>query len=495
MLALIGFNSVPASVLADLEAEGRLPRLAAFRRAAAEVELSTPARAFPAGVFPTLWSGVPLRDHGIHYPFMWDATAQRVRYQSAFPFPTTLWDRVSRAGGRVLVVDPYESGPSTSATGLTISGWQFANRVVLRPGSSPRGARRAWERRLTPAPRGEEVFGEPSERGLRQLARILTAAPQRVADLVTAALPEISPDLLIADFPAIHLAGHQLLDPASVVPGIAPGSARDLRASLHRTIVEADTALGRIIDALPVGADVIVFSPLGMSADTSRGDVFGSMLEAVLCNTKLEHARAGGTWRLREAVPTSLRARVASALPDGLAVALAGRLELRGTDWSRTRAFAVPSDTSGLVRFNLRGREREGIVSPGDAAALAAEIEAGLASFTFEDGAPVVAAVDVVADRFGGGRGSQLLPDLVVHWSAVPARRGEVLHSPRFGTLRRDGSGSGRSGNHTSDAWALVSSASGRAMRRATGDVVDIAATAFSRFGLTSAGATLIEPP
>ncbi len=492
MLALIGFNSVSAAVLGELEAAGRLPRLAHLRRKSTEVTLATPARSFPAGVFPTLWSGIPLRDHGIHYPFMWDAAGQRVRYLDSFPSPTMLWDRISEAGGRVLVVDPYEGGPS-SAAGLTVSGWQFANRVVLRPSSCPSGAYREWQRRLTPAPRAEEVFGQPSEHTLRQLARTLVAGPRRVADLVTAALPEVSPDLLVADLPSVHLAGHQLWDPASVVPGIAPKSASELRNALDEIVIEADKALGRIIDALPAGADVIVFSPLGMDADTSRGDVLEPMLAAVLDNATLTGASIGGSWRLRAAVPTSLRARVASALPDSVAVALASRLELRGTDWSQTRAFAVPSDTSGLIRFNVNGRERDGIVAPGDTAALVAEIESGLSSFAFEDGSPVVAAIDVVADSFGGGEGSGLLPDLVVHWSSVPTRRGEVLHSPAFGTIRRDGAGSGRSGNHTADAWALVAATSGRA-QRSTGDVVDIAATALSRFGLTSAGATLIEP-
>lgn len=494
MLALIGLDATPPVLLDELESEGLVPRLTELRHSASAVELTTPASFFPAGAFPTLWSGVPLGEHGVHYPFMWDARAQRVRYVDAFPAPEMLWDRVSRAGGKVLVVDAYEAPPPVSADGLVISGWQFANRVVLRPGSWPRDARRQWQRRLGRARRAEEVFGEPDERSLRRLAATLVAGPRRAAALVVSALPEIRPDLLVVGLPAVHLAGHQLWDPASVVEGISPSSARELQGALREVIVEADAAVGRIVDALPPGSDIVVFSSLGMDVESSRTDALGAMLTAVLDGNVNGGGAASGSWRLRAAVPTSLRARVASALPDPVATSLAARLELRGVDWSRTRAFPVPSDTNGTIRCNVRGRERDGIVAPDDLPALVAEIRSGLGCFALDGGDPVVASVDIVADSFGGASASGLLPDLVVRWNERPARRGEVLHSPQFGSIRRHGVGSGRSGNHTDEAWALVLPAAGSGPKEGRCDLCDVAATALARFGLDSSGRTLIGP-
>lgn len=493
MLALIGIDSVPLDVLARLEAAGRMPRLTELRQSAHHVKLASPGAYFPAGVFPTLWSGSPLSTHGIHYPFMWDAPSQRVKFVDAFPFPPLVWDRASEAGGRVLVVDPYEAPATSGANGLVISGWQFANRVVLRPAAHPSGSRKHWERRFGPTSRAEEVFGEPDERSLRALAKTLVAGPGRAADLVVAALPEVRPDLMVVSLPSVHLAGHQLLDPAAVVQGIAPSSASALQAALDGVIVQADQALGRIVDALPPGADLVVFSPLGMGADTSRPDILGLMLAAILDGAALGEGGAGGSWGIRSALPTQLRARVASVIPDRVATEIASRLEFRGTDWSRTRAFSLPSDTSGLVRLNLRGRERAGIVAPEHASALIAEIRAGLADFTFDDGAPLVSEVAVVADSFGTGEQAHLLPDLVVRWSDRPACRGEIVHSSRFGTIRRDGPGSGRSGNHTDDAWALVMPGAGRLVERDRSDICDLAATALARFGLPTTGHVLVE--
>ena len=126
-------------------------------------------------------------------------------------------------------------------------------------------------------------------------------------------------------------------------------------------------------------------------------------------------------------------------------------------DWSATRAFAHPAENQGYVRLNLRGRERDGIVDPADADALLDEIADGVRSFRHLDGSPAVASVERVADRFGSGDRAHLLPDLLVRWVDTPATALDGLRSERFGTVRRHGVGSGRSGNHTEgDAWALV---------------------------------------
>jgi hypothetical protein len=64
------------------------------------------------------------------------------------------------------------------------------------------------------------------------------------------------------------------------------------------------------------------------------------------------------------------------------------------------------------------------------------------------------------------------------------------LVSPRFGVVRRQGSGSGRSGNHTpGDAWALVvpgDSAHAEPSRPAR--LVDVAATVLSLAGADAEG-------
>ena len=70
-------------------------------------------------------------------------------------------------------------------------------------------------------------------------------------------------------------------------------------------------------------------------------------------------------------------------------------------DWSRTRAYAMGL---GQIYFNLRGRESQGIVSPGaEAKALADELSGKLLTMTDpDDGAPIIRAVYKRDDIYSG---------------------------------------------------------------------------------------------
>jgi predicted AlkP superfamily phosphohydrolase/phosphomutase len=70
-------------------------------------------------------------------------------------------------------------------------------------------------------------------------------------------------------------------------------------------------------------------------------------------------------------------------------------------DWSKTRAYAMGI---GQIYFNLRGRESQGIVSPGaEASTLAGELSAKLLTMTDpDDGAPIVRAVYKRDDIYSG---------------------------------------------------------------------------------------------
>src|SRR5581483_11671108 len=248
--------------------------------------------------------------------------------------------------------------------------------------------------------------------------------------------------------------------------------------------------------------DLIVFSPTGMGPNTSRADLLPDMLDAVL-RDGARPPRAGGAapgatmWALRSRIPADWRALAARALPDRAAADLVTRLVVRA-DWSRTRAVALPGENKGYIRLNLRGRERDGIVDPAAADGLLDAIIQGLLTFRDPDGSPVISAVARTRDLAGGQPYADRLPDLVVFWGDGSAANLDRVVSPRFGAVRRRGIGSGRSGNHTDDAWAIV--LPGRARLCALGRparVTDIGATACHLLGADMSGlsgAPLLEP-
>jgi len=465
MICVLQFDAASVAVVDRMLADGRLPTLAGLIERGRRIELTTPADHFAAGAFYTLYSGVELGDHGLFYPFQWDARSQRARYATAFEAPPAIWEHLARAGRRTLAIDPYESRPPRDWSGTYVCGWGFTDRVVLPRWSLPRDASRRLARRYGRGPHATEIFGRPTSRELLALREKLVAAPARVADAATALLKRDHYDLAWLTFSAAHLAGHQFWDLSQLADEPDGGARALLSDALEAVYSAVDDAFARVLDALPDDTDVIVTSAVGMDVNSSRADLLPEMLQGVLSGKGRSRngtdngnggARAGAIWRLRAAIPAGARGAIAQALPDRAALELTARLELRGIDWSQTAAFAHPADNQGYVRLNLRGRERDGIVDPGEAEELLAQITTGLRTFRDPDGEPAVAGVDRVAARHPGERLDQL-PDLVVQWSPRPATTLPGVESPEFGAVLRHGSGSGRSGNHTAgDAWAIV---------------------------------------
>ncbi|HEV2727616.1 MAG TPA: hypothetical protein VGV34_04930, partial [Solirubrobacterales bacterium] len=298
-------------------------------------------------------------------------------------------------------------------------------------------------------------------------------------------------------FAAPHLAGHRLWEVPPYLDDDVPATERErLDGALAEVYEEVDRQLGRVLEALPDDCDVIACSVLGMDVNTSRADLLPGMLTAVLTDTgasrgsfvaqeetkeprSAKDSDSGAMWRLRAALSGRARAQIAAAMPDRLALELTARLELRGVDWSTTRAFAHPADNQGYIHLNRAGRERDGIVEESEAAELIAQIREGLLDFRDPDGEPAVTSVDEVADRWQGAAGHRL-PDLVVRWRPTSSVSLNALHSPRFGTVQRQGYGSGRTGNHTDgDAWAILAPRAGKVRELGRpARVTDIPATA-----------------
>lgn len=502
MIAVLQFDAASAALLQRLGLEGRLPNLEALRSRGTELKLESPAAHFPASAYQDLYRGVETGDHGLFYPFQWSAARQSVRLAGELGAPPAIWERLARAGRSTLAIDPYECHAPHDSDGVLVCGFGMRERVVLERWSRPAGADRGLRRRHGRPPDVTEVFGAQRRAELLRLRERFLAAPARVADAALELLAERRFDLVWLTFAAPHLAGHRLWDVPPYLGDEDLGA--EERAWLGRALgdvyAEVDAQLGRVVGSLPDDADLVVCSVLGMDVNTSRADMLPGMLTAVLGGGEEGDgvdSDSGAMWRLRAALSGRLRGAVAAAMPDRMAMELTARMELRGVDWSTTRAFAQPADNQGYVRLNLKGREREGIVDEAEAEELLAQIATGLADFRDPDGEPSVVAVDRVAGRWPG-EAADRLPDLVVRWRPTSSVTIGELRSPRFGTVRRQGLGSGRTGNHTDgDAWAIV--VPGTARLRDPGRparITDIAATVAALTGADSdglAGEPLLE--
>ena len=494
VIAILQFDAASLQHLEKLLAEGHLPNFASLRNRGNWYELETPATYFEGAAAHSLYTGTSLGEHGLYYPWLWSASEQRVRFFDDFPAPDAVWERIGRAGLRSLIIDPYEMRPPQAMRGIFLTGWQFKNRVVLRTRSIPRPMYRWLARELGRPPAGEEVYGRPAAPELQRLKNSLVAAPGRGADVVETILKREEFDLVWISLSAAHLGGHRFFDVSQLSEEIEVGRLNGLGTALKDIYQSVDRALARLIAALPAATDIIVLSPSGMGPNTSRSHLLPGMLEAILSDGPAAQGNrrspAGNSlWRIRAAVPTSLRAWIANALPDTWALELASRLELRDIDWTTTKGFMMPNDDTGYVRLNLRGRERDGIVEPAEADALLDKIATGLETFHNTDGTPVVRKVFRTSDLGFHGPCADRLPDLVVHWSDQVIPPLSKVSSPLFGGVSSPGWGTGRTGCHTGDAWALIIPGLSK-LRVPTKPphIIDIASTVCALLGVDTEG-------
>ncbi len=219
MLALIQFDSASVPLLERLLEEGRLPALAELRSRGRWHVLEAPDADLAAGVYHSLYSGTEVGDHGLYHTFQWRAAEQCIRFMGSAPKPETVWERVTRAGGRSLIIDPYLSWPPRIMDGLCVSGWQFSNRIILQRWASPPGELRRLRRRFGRPPRIEETLGPTTPARLRDFTRRMLAAPDRAADAAIDVLGRDRFDLMWVTFAPAHFAGHWLWDPdAELLP-------------------------------------------------------------------------------------------------------------------------------------------------------------------------------------------------------------------------------------------------------------------------------------
>jgi predicted AlkP superfamily phosphohydrolase/phosphomutase len=339
---------------------------------------------------------------------------------------------------------------------------------------------------------------------LLRLRHGLLGAPDRLADITTTLLKREEFDLVWVTASAAHLGGHRFLKMSQIAGEIDVAHYAELKTTVEDIYKATDRALKNMISVLPSDADLLVVSPAGMGANSSRSHLLPNMLKAVLAGKEAQTvakgipSSSGLLSTVRSMVPTELRSWIAKMLPDKWAVELATRLELRGVNWSRTRAFMMPNDDAGFVRLNLRGREREGIVDSRDADALIDMITTGLKTFKDPDGRPAIKRVVRISEIGIEGPCLTQMPDVIVQWNDRAVKATSGVASSIYGEIPSQGWGTGRTGCHTGDAWVLL--VPGRSRLKApqhSPHIVDIAATVCSLLETDARGLNgqpLLEP-
>lgn len=488
---VIGLDSFDLRLVEQWTAAGELPCLKQLLATCPTVVLSTPSRVLQGTVWPSLLTGLSPGRHGSYfqsqlrngtYALMDKFADRRVKR-----FYQHLGDRGLRCG----IVDIPTDRPLRSMRGVQVVEWSpeftywhyatvpssFARQIRCEIGENPMTTH--WD-------------SGDSQESHRKLCISLDTSARMKAQLGSYLIGRRDLDLVFCVFGEAHKAGHWLWkyhDETHPDHEVAPAALKD---GLRNSYRQLDRAVSQMTERVSCEDNLIIFSDHGMQA-AYRGD---HLVDSILDKTGMRICDAPksvphpvsstATPALRQARQMFRNGKLAikRRLPE-LALAALDRNKnaFPGMDWSRTRAFSLPTDRNSHIRVNLRGREPQGIVDPGKAYEVVLDELEGVFRSLINPltGHAAVEEVFRVRREFPGEYADDF-PDLAILWSAEAAI--DAVSSPRLGEIRQR-IREQRSGNHRAEGFLL---ARGPAFKqgagRYQGDILQIAPTLLHLHGV-----------
>ena len=482
---VLGLDMGDGGLIRHWIGKGRLPNFARLAARGLFVELESPAAVLHTSAWPTFATGVLPGRHGVYYPYQPTPGHQFARLidgdQCTAP---TFWSRAAAEGRRPVVYDIPETFPERGFSGRAVFDWgTWAH--YGHPSGQPAHILKELKARFGDYPLGLEAMrlGFDHPHGLE--SRLPKAIGYKA---VTAQwlLRQTEWDLAVIGLCETHPAGHYLwpsganrFDPADDGPF----------ERLQGVYAAIDEALGAVWASLPAHAVLMVVSGDGVRANNCGWHLLPALLDRLGFSSTRQASPIESTGRRRPFV-SSLPGLVA----DGVKRQIAARLPLRvrnrlslwtqasAYEWSRTRAFALPTDLEGCIRINLKGREPFGIVEPGaEYDDLCEAIRARLHEVVNPTtGTPAVRRVWIRNETFQGPRQEEL-PDLIVTWcDETPI---SALASPRLGLVEGINPDP-RPGTHSTSGFLMAQGPAITAGLQGRGHLVDLAPTVLQLLGL-----------
>ncbi len=456
---MIGLDAADLGLIQS--SSGDLPNLRRVLARGALHTIRSPADLLTGSVWPTFYTATNPGEHGMYHHLQWDSGSMRIRRVSSdwLDFEPFFYE-LARRGRRVIAIDvPMTFPPRELPEGIAVLNW--GSHDQLGPiFCHPRNLEGEIRRRFGKHPMGIEIPVGKSVAELEKIRNDLVRGARRKGALVRWLLDDAPWDFFITVFGETHRGGHILWPDGPGSDAIPAGALLDV----YRAV---DEALGDILGATALaGAGVIVFALHGMGPNISQEHFVPRVMDLVNAGFagRAEdrpgigkgQSQPGMVRRLRERVPASIQNRIARLVPVSVRDEVVNRSVVAGHDWARTAGFDLVADLNGYLRLNVRGREREGALER-DGEALSRYV--AWVRECFENlritgsGEPLVGAVHRTAEAFPGARLDHL-PDLVVTWAGHPPV--ERIESSLLGPVTAR-LATGRSGNHRSDGFCVVS--------------------------------------
>ena len=269
-------------------------------------------------------------------------------------------------------------------------------------------------------------------------------------------------DLFLCCLAAPHRGGHKFWDVTNIKDEPSEEHS-NFENSLKDIYLFCDNAIGEIIKEVDDNTDILIFSLHGMGTNSSLADKLPQMISNILNGVKESKKNGKNNYitSLRNLIPLELRSNLRKLLPFWLQDKMTAYWRTGKINWSKTKALSLVADLQGYIQINLKGREKEGIVEPGEEYGnLCAQLIEGLKTFKdAQTNEPIVESIKRKDELFTRGKGFDYLPDLLVNWKYKPAAGYKKIVSTEYGEVEFPSAGKnldGRSGNHRTEGFLIA---------------------------------------
>ena len=423
----IGVDAAEPTFVRRLIEEGELPAIGRLLERGAWKRVRSSAHIGSGSVWPTFITGSEPREHGAYAEWGWQPETMGLKRYSGLglkPF----WESLAAGGVTVGVLDVPFAPLVNLRAGFEVSEWGAHDVVEGRMRVSP-ASLSGLISQTRPHPLRHENVDAGGPEDYESLARLGAACLDGVklrGELARRLLLETRPELAVVVFPEIHHAAHYFWhDVAPDHPfheGDGFRDSRDTGPSLRDIYREVDRQIGGLAELGGEDSCVLVFSLHGMQPTLGIPAFLGPLL--IESGWASLAGWGSQSWRerarslfaaLKRHAPAGLKKLYYKTLPRTATLQLAQPTMLPTYDWSRTRAFSLPSDQHGWIRLNLSGREAEGVVRPGEYEGACRELRRMLLELETEDGRRLVRDCLVTSESYEDAL-TQPLPDLIAHY-------------------------------------------------------------------------------
>lgn len=376
---VIGLDSAPLTWVERWVAEGRMPNLGRLMANGAVGILRTVNPPLSPAAWSSFATGVLPAKHGVYdhvyrRPETYDLAPTNSRRRMGKP----LWQIIGEQGGKVGVINVPETYPPTPVNGFLISGMDTPSDEA--DWAYPAELKDELERAVG----GYRVFGPRSKENLsRAIAGMHETIPMRcrTAEYLW---DKYRPDFMILVFMETDIIQHKCwkyMDPAhpeytvegakrygSVIPDIYARVDRELKPLLERVderttvIIMSDHGAGPLYKSLYLNNWLVSHGLMHFKRDPMT-QVKRALFHMGFTPENMLNMAA----TLHLGMVDQVTSRIKDKMGNQDRTTLAQRLFLSwaDVDWPRTRAYALGGYTTGFY-INLKGREPQGCVEPGD---------------------------------------------------------------------------------------------------------------------------------